>query len=108
MKPRVHKIGAHSATHPIWANLQLLSSFRRRGRLVSSPAVKRILPALICGWLLAPHGAQAKSSAAARLEVVKGPSTERCLDEQRLAHAVETRLRRRVFRADVEATLHVK
>lgn len=70
--------------------------------------MKRILLALICGWLLAPHGAQAKSSAAARLEVVKGPGTERCLDEQRLSHAVETRLRRRVFRADVPATLHVK
>ena len=72
--------------------------------------MKRILPALICGWLLAPHGALAKSksTAAAHLEVIKGPDTERCLDEQRLSRAVETRLRRRVFRTDVPTTLYVK
>lgn len=65
---------------------------------------------MICGGLVAPHGAQAKSktAAAAELEVSKGPGTERCLDGQRLSRAVETRLRRRVFRTDVPTTLFVK
>ena len=105
-----HKVRVHFATHPKWANLQLRQSFRRRPALISSPAVKRLVPALICGWLLAPQGALAKSKsdAAAHLEVVKGPGTEHCLDEQRLSRAVESRLRRRAFRGDVPTTLYLK
>jgi len=72
--------------------------------------VRRIVFALICGWLLLPHRAQAKSklSASARLELQKGPGTEGCLDQRSLSHAVESRLRRRAFREDVPATLFVK
>lgn len=64
----------------------------------------------MCVGLMAPHWAQAKSkgSAAARLQVTKGPGTEQCLDEQRLTRAVEARLRRLVFRTDVPATLDVQ
>lgn len=64
----------------------------------------------MCVWLYAPHWAQAKGkgSAAAHLEVSKGPGTEQCLDEQRLSRAVEARLRRRVFRTDAPATLYVQ
>jgi hypothetical protein len=40
--------------------------------------------------------------------VSKGPGTEQCLDRPSLARAVEARLRRQVFRADVPVTLHVK
>src|SRR6478609_82831 len=72
--------------------------------------MRRIVFALICGWLLLPHRAQAKSklSASARLELQKGPGTEGCLDQRSLSHAVESRLRRRAFREDVPATLFVK
>jgi hypothetical protein len=69
-----------------------------------------MLIALICGCLFAPHSARAKSklSASARLELTKGPGTERCLDQQSLARAVELRVQRRAFRLDVPATLYVK
>jgi len=72
--------------------------------------VRRILFALICGWLWVPHAAQAKSKlgASARLELAKGAGTERCLDQRSLSRAVETRLQRRAFREDVPATLFVK
>jgi len=72
--------------------------------------VKRLLIALICGWLVAPHGAQAKGklNASARLEVTKGSGAERCIDGPSLSRAVENRLRRRAFREDVPATLYVK
>jgi len=65
---------------------------------------------LVCGWLFAQHLAQAKSpaSASARLELVKAPGTEQCLDRQSLSHAVEVRLRRRAFRADQAATLYLQ
>jgi len=64
---------------------------------------------LICGWLFTQHLAQAKSpvSASARLELVKGPGTEQCLDQHSLTRAVEARLQRRAFRADIPATLYV-
>jgi hypothetical protein len=95
---------------PVRAKLQRLASFRRRPALISSFTVKRILPAVVCGWLLASHGALAKSksNAATQLQVVKGPNTEHCLDEQRLSRAVETRLRQHVFRTDVPTTLYLK
>jgi len=72
--------------------------------------VKRRLAALICAWLFAQHPAQAKSrvSTAARLELSKGPGTEQCVDQQSLSRAVEARLQRRAFRADLPATLHVQ
>ena len=72
--------------------------------------MKRRLCALICAWLLAPQVAQAKGrvSTAARLELSKGPGAEQCLDQQRLSRAVEARLQRRAFRADLKATLHVR
>src|SRR6187402_3530066 len=78
--------------------------------MISCMSVKGILAALIAAGLFAQHPAQAKSpaSGSARLELVKGPDTERCLDQQSLSHAVETRLQRRAFRADLPATLHVK
>jgi hypothetical protein len=71
--------------------------------------VKRRLWALVCGWLLTQHLAHAKSpvSASARLELVKAPGTEPCLDRQSLSRAVEARLQRRAFRADLPATLYV-
>ena len=47
-------------------------------------------------------------SASARLELSKGPGAEQCLDQQRLSRAVEARLQRRAFRADLKATLHVR
>ncbi|HET7544145.1 MAG TPA: hypothetical protein VFK05_29940 [Polyangiaceae bacterium] len=72
--------------------------------------MKRVLGALLCGWLLAPASAQGKSkpSGAAHLDVEQGPGTEHCLDVQSLSRAVESRLRRRVFRTDVPATLYLK
>jgi hypothetical protein len=65
---------------------------------------------LICAWLFVQHLAQAKSpvNTSARLEIEKGPGTEPCLDQQRLTRAVEARLQRRAFRADLPATLYVK
>jgi len=65
---------------------------------------------LICGGLLAPEGAEAKAeqTASARLELIKGQDTQQCLDQANLTRAVEARLQRRAFRADVPATLYVK
>jgi hypothetical protein len=65
---------------------------------------------LVCGWLCAQHLAQAKTpiNAAARLELVKAPGAEQCLDRQGLTRSVETRLQRRAFRADLPATLVVQ
>ena len=65
---------------------------------------------MICGWLFTQHLAQAKSpvSASARLELVKGPGTEQCIDRQSLSRAVEARLQRRAFRTDIPATLYVE
>ena len=66
---------------------------------------------MVCGWLLAPRWAQAdgeRSASSAQLELRRGPGTERCLDRESLARAVEARLRRPAFRADVPATLRLK
>jgi len=73
--------------------------------------VKRLFGALICGWLLAPHDAQAsgkRNASSARLELSKGSGAEQCLDGPNLTRAVEARLQRRVFHADGPPTLYVK
>lgn len=105
-----HNSAAYFATHSTSTVLQRASSFGEQLRLISCRAVKRLLLALIWGWLLAPRCAQAKDeqSASARLEVIKGAGSERCLDGPSLSRAVESRLQRRAFRSDVPATLYVK
>ena len=63
---------------------------------------------MLCAGLLAPGAAVARDNhTSARLELSQGPGTEQCLDRQSLARAVEARLQRRVFRADIPATLSV-
>lgn len=70
--------------------------------------MKRACSALLCAGLLAPRAAAARDNhTSARLELSKGPGTEQCLDRQSLVRAVETRLQRRAFRADIPATLYV-
>ena len=72
--------------------------------------MKRILCALICVWLCAPHSAvgKGKQTGSARLELSKGAGAEHCMDQQSLSRAVEARLQRHAFRADQVATLYLQ
>jgi hypothetical protein len=110
IRPRSKFLGRDSAAVLVRATLESASSFGRDLGLLSCLGVKRVLCASICAWLFATHWAHGKGkpSGAARLDVEKGAGAERCVDGQDLAHAVEARLRRRVFRADLPATLYVK
>ena len=60
--------------------------------------------------LLLPISLQAAEPAlaSARLDLVKGPGSEQCIDRPALRNAVDARLKRQAFRNDVPATLHIE